>query len=290
MARRDPTIVLHVGAVPAASRLMQQCLTPDSSVWPANIHTLPDATLRRDIGSGQTLVANPEGFAGTLRETFDAPGIDVIIGTHPMLGPAFGGPPGTGLHAEADAALQALAEVTAPYRRVIVLSVCPQAQLIEMGFEEVVRRGRDVHLGAWLASLDLDNLSWLPLLDRLTAAFGRPDVIVHDFDRTVPGRVDFLRAALGAADLRLPEAVAEKTAPPSLRLSETGVRLALAADAHLATDRQRAELRSFLLRRFSELEGPPGSVLTHDQRSRLQQRYDSELSTLGVGQRRASGR
>ena len=289
MSRRDPTIVLHVGAVPTASRLLQQCLTRNSAVWPPNVRTLPDATLRRDVGSGQALVANPEGFAGTVSEAFDEPGVDVVVGSLSLLGRAFGGPPGAGLHANADAPLQALAEVTRPYRRVIVLSVCPQAELIELRFDEALRGGSKVRVGAWLASLDLDSLSWLPLHDKLTAAFGSANVLVHCFQRTQRGRVDFLREALGAAGLQLPDAVAKKTPQPGLRLSETGVGLALAADPHLASDQQRADLHSFLLRRFSELEGPPGTVLTDDQRSFLHRRYHSELAALGVSDPGGSG-
>jgi hypothetical protein len=282
MPGREPTIVLHVGAVPTASWLIQRCLTGKRAAWPPNTHPLSAAILRRDIGSGQPLVADPEGFSRTLRQAFSEPGIDVVIGSRPMLGRAFGGPSGSGLHAEADDTIQALADATRPYRRVIILSVCPQVQLLEMHLEEAIAGTGATRLDTWLDSVDLDNLSWLPVHDKLTTALGSESVIVHSFRRTQKGRVDFLRDFLAAGGLQLPDAEAKRTPAPNPRLSQTGWRLAIAADAHLVSNKQRADLRTFLLRNFSELDGPVGAVLTDDQRSALHQRYDSELEALAV--------
>jgi hypothetical protein len=280
MPRREPTVVLHVGAVPTASWLIQRCLTGRRAAWPPNTYTLSAAALRRDIGSGQALVADPAGFSRTLRDAFREPHIDVVVGSRPLLGRAFGGPPGSGLHAEADETIQALADVTSPYRRVIVLSVCPQAQLLEMRFEEAVAGAGTLRLDTWLDSVDLENLSWLPLHAKLTAAFGTEGVVVHHLRRTQGGRVDFLRNVLAAAGLQPSDAQARRTPAPNPRLSQTGLRLAIAADEHLVSNQQRADLRTFLLRHFSELDGPPATVLTDDARHALHQRYDSELETL----------
>ena len=278
MPRREPTVVFHVGAVPTASWLVQQCLQRNVDLWRrSRTYGLPKATVADQIGSGDPLVADPDTFAGTLQDAFADEDIDVVIGSRDLLGPAFGGPPGSGLHAESDSAILALAKATRPYRRTVVLSVCPQAQLLEMHYDQAITDRRAAGVDEWLASLDLENLSWLPLRHKLTEAFGSDAVIVHDLRRTDQGHVAFLRDVLAAADLELPDAVAEKTPPPRLRLSDTGIRLATAANLHLASDKERGDLRTFLRRNFSELDGPPGTVLSVLQSDALHERYDSEF-------------
>jgi hypothetical protein len=281
MPHREPTVIFHVGAVPSASWLVQQCLLRNADLWRARrTFGLPNEVLTADLGKGQTVVANPSAFAETLRRTFTDPDIDVVVASRELLGPAFGGPPGSGLHADADAAILALAEATREYRRAIVLSVCPQAQLVEAHFDRALASPRSADPVEWLTSVDLENLSWLPLHRKLTAAFGSEAVHVHDFRRTDAGHVAFLRNVVSAADLVLPSAVADKTPRPKLRLSDTGLRLATAARPHLRSTQERTELLTFLQWNFSELEGPPGTVLSAEQRRALQERYDSEFDLL----------
>jgi hypothetical protein len=281
MPRRKPTVVFHVGAAPTACRLVEQCLLRNVELWRrSRVYGLPEQTLARDIGSGDALVADPDAFAGTLRDAWAGHDIDVIAGSCDLLGPAFGGPPGSGLHAEADAAILALAEATRPYQRAIVLSVCPQAQLLEMHYERAIAAGGTACLDEWLASVDFDNVSWLPLHRKLTAAFGSHAVTLHDFRCTDQGQVDFLRDVFAAADLELPDAVAARTPPSALRFSDTGVNLLTAANPHLSSDRERADLVTFLRWNFSELDGPPGVVLPAAAGNALHERYDSELGLL----------
>jgi hypothetical protein len=282
MPRREQTVVLHVGVVPGASRLIQRCLASNSAQWPPRAHVLTNAVLQRDLGSGPALVSNPENFAATLRRAFDQRDVEVVIGSRSVLGRALGGSSGAGLFPEAGSAIQAMAEATRGYRCVIVLSICPQAQFIEMRFQEMASGRGTTPISVWLSLIEDGNLSWLPLHDKLTAAFGSEHLVVHNFRPTEGGRIDFLRDTLAAAGLQLPEAVAKKSLPPSLRLSETGVRLAIVADEHLHTENQRADFHAFLSQQFSELDGPPGSVLTADQEKALHQRYDGELEILGA--------
>lgn len=280
MPRRATTIVFHVGSVPTASWLVQQCLTRHASVWRPSTYGLPNAIVEHDIGSGDALVADPGGFATTLGQAFAEQGADVVVGSRELLGPAFGGPPGSGLHAEADEVIEAFAEATRSHRRVIVLSVCAQAQLLEMHYGRALAYGSTTGFEDWLASVDLENLSWLPLLGKLTAAFGSEAVVIQDFRRTRQGHVELLRDVLGAAGLELPAVVTRKTPSPRLRLSEKGVSLAIAANPHLTSNQERADLSTFLLRNFSELDGPPGAVLTDARSEALRGRYDRELARL----------
>jgi hypothetical protein len=284
VARPEPIVVLHVGAVPTASWLVHDCLTRHAEQWRMRrTRGLADAALAPGLGPGDTVVADAPALAATLRDAFADQDIDVVAGSGELLGPAFGGPPGSGVHAEAEASIMALAEATRPYRRVVLLSVCPQAQLLELHHARSVAEGSTADIDQWLGSVDLDNLSWLPLHHKLTTAFGSDAVTVHDFRRTDQGHVDFLRDVFAAGELELPEAVAAQTPPPELRLSGTGVRLATAANRHLASDRERADLLTYLKWNFSELDGPPGGLLSRARTDALHERYDSELEMLLPG-------
>ena len=280
MPMREPTVVFHVGAVPSASRVVQQSLTRHGDTWRrSRAHVLATATLARDLG-WRDEVPSPAAFARTLQAVLAGEDVDVVIGARDLLGPAFTGPPGSSLHANADAAIEALAEATRSYRRVIVLSMCPQEQLLEAHYERALATQLAASSQDWVARLDLESLSWLPLHAKLTAAFGDTAVTVHNFAGTEQGHVDLLRAVLAAADLELPDTVAVRTPPPRLRLSDTGVSLAVTAQPYLAGNKERADLATFLRWNFSELDGPRAPVLSLEQSTALQRRYGDELARL----------
>jgi hypothetical protein len=281
MPRREPTVVFHVGAVPTASWLVQQCVQRRTRAFPPKrMRGLNNATMTEVVGRGDVLTADPAGLAAKLRQAFANDGVDTVVASRELLGPAFGGSSGSGLHADADAAISALDEATSDYRRVIVLSVCSQPELLEMHAERALIDDGFPGVEPWLASVDLDNLSWLPLHRKLTDAFGDDGVTVHAYQRTDAGQVALLRAVLAAGGVELPDGIARRTPPAKLRLSETGMRLADAARPHLRSDKERADLRAFLQWSFTELDGPPGLVLDEGQRDALHQQYDGELELL----------
>lgn len=290
MPRRVRKVLFHVGAVPTASWLVQRSLAYDLEFWrTGHAYGLPNAVVARDIGRGNALVKQPDLFAATLHATFADSDVDVVIGSRELLGPSFGGPSGSGLYADAEAAIVALAEATRPYRCMIALTVCPQAQLLDMLFERELNAGRARGIGDWLSSVDLHNLSWLPLLHRLTSSFGKDGVTVHQFEATDSGYVSFLRHFFAQASLELGEEAVARTPPRKPRLSDKGLRLASAAGPLLASGHERADLLSFLQGRFSELDGPSGSVLTREQRDALHERYGDELDLLLAPERAGAG-
>jgi hypothetical protein len=284
MPRPEPIVVLHVGAVPTASWVVQQSLLRNVDHLRQNCtRGLTDATPDSDIETGEILVADPIELNATLRDAFADPDVDVVVGSGEWLGPAFGGPAGSGVHAEADASILALAEATRPYRRAIVMSVCPQAQFLELHYERTLAAGSSTDIDQWVSSVGIDNLSWLPLHRKLTEAFGSKTVSVHDFRRTDQGHLAFLRDVFAAADLDLLHVTEDLTPQPELRLSETGVRLMQAANPYLASDTERADLNTFLKWKFSELDGPPGGLLSLMHTEALRERYNGEHRLLLAG-------
>jgi hypothetical protein len=118
------------------------------------------------------------------------------------------------------------------------------------------------------------------LHDKLSAAFADSEVIVHDFAATAQGHEDLVRAVLAAADLELPDTSAGRIPPPRLRLSDTGVSLAVAAHPILTEKRERTDLGSFLQWHFSELDGPRAPLLSSQQSAALHNNYEHELTLL----------
>ncbi len=67
MPRREPTVLFHVGAVPTASGLIRRCLLRNAELWSqSRTYALPDEIMAADLGSGETLMADPDAFTTTL--------------------------------------------------------------------------------------------------------------------------------------------------------------------------------------------------------------------------------
>lgn len=284
MPESEHLLVFHVGAAPTASWVVHQCLEKNAKAWQERgIRCLPNKVLTDDIGSGEPLIDDPSRLSEVLRAAFDHPDTTVVAGSREVLGAPFGGAAGAGLHAAAKPAIEALAEATKGVaRRKIVLSVCPPEQFVELHFSRTIAAGGTDSLDTWLARIDLDDLSWLPLHAALAGVFGPDAVEVVEFSPTDAGHVRWLQRFFAVAGVELPDAIAANTPAPAGRLSAKGLRLAVAANPWLASGPERSTLRTFLQRHFSEFDGPTAEFLTPGQRSAARERYDAELVRMTV--------
>ncbi len=275
--------VFHVGAVPTASWVTQQCLERYAKIWrERGIYCLPNEVLASDIGSGDQLTDDPTRLSDVLRAAFDHSDIAVVAGSREVLGAPFGGPAGAGLHADATPAIEALDKATTGVGRTIVLSVCPPDRLIELHFGRAIAAGGSDSLAEWLGRVDLDNLSWLPLHNTLCAVFGGEAIEVIEFQPTDVGHVRWLEEFFALAGVDVPDAIAARAPSAAVALSEKGLRLAVAANSHLASHRERATLLRFLQRHFSEFDGPAPQFMPPSTRAAARERYDTELDQMAA--------
>ncbi|MGH8963185.1 MAG: hypothetical protein ACRDWT_18675 [Jatrophihabitantaceae bacterium] len=276
----EKSLVFHVGAAPTASWRLQRCLVRNGeSLRAGGLQYVANDVLAGGIGA---LIEDPEPLASVLDQALHAPELEVLVASQEgTLGHPFdrSGGDGGGLFADAGPALDALAELTRSYRRTIVLSVCPQPEFLESYFRRMINAGDWAAFDAWLDGVDLDELSWLPVHEKLVGAFGADDVRVIDYRDIEQDEAGFLRNffALVGRDLPITAVDLPESRPG---LSAKGLRVALAGAPYLTGSGQRGRLHEFVLRNFSELDYPRPSLLSGERRAALKDRYGDEYERL----------
>lgn len=279
MAVDTTRLVIHAGAVPTASWRLQRTLTGNrDALQGAGLGFLDTETLAEHIGSGEPLVANPDALAAALAAVQQH---DVMLVSHEgIVGDPFAGSPG--LFAGAGPALDALERATRGRPRTVVLSVCPQTEFLAATYIRLVTMRRTTDpFGTWLATVNLADLSWRPLVDRLTETFGRDAVRLVGYRNLERDHATFVHAVLGLAGATLPASAVEAATPPP-GLSGKGLQLLLAAVPLLApaSAGDWNAMRAFVSRAFSRLEYPAPRLLSDEQRSELARRYGAEYASL----------
>jgi hypothetical protein len=276
----DPRFVCHVGAHVTGARQLQLYLRENADrLASQGLHCVPRQLMQRVVGWGPKLVADPDRFAEELRSAARSPGIDGVLASHEdTIGRPLAGV-GGGLYAGAAPTLQALAEVSRPFRCTVVLAVRPQADFLESYYLQTVRAGEWRTFDDWLGELDLDDISWLPLHERLVEAFGVDAVRVLDFAAVEPDPVAQVRTFLRLIDVDVPIDL-EVSRVDNPRTSEKALSMALAANPYVRSADERLGLRTFLRKHFSGRDYPLATLLTDEQRSALNQRYGDEYRRL----------
>jgi hypothetical protein len=284
MSSPDQRFVCHVGAHVTGERQVQRYLGENADqLARQGLQYVPRELMSKLVGWGPKVVADPDPFAQELRGAFRSPGIDGVITSHEnMIGRPFADG-GGGLYAGARPTIEALAEVTKPYRCTMVLSVRPQADFLESFYLQRVNAGEWTTFDTWLGKLDLDDISWLPLYEQLVETFGVDAVRVLDYAEVGSDPVAHVREFFRLIDMDLP-AQLHVSPVSSPRHSEKGLRVALAANPYLRTYDERAGLRTFVQKNFSDREYPPATLLADEQRTSLNDRYGDEYQRLVAAQ------
>jgi hypothetical protein len=277
------TAVFHVGAHKTGTTLVQQYLLSNrESLARRGVRHVSRAELSPAIGWGEVLRREPAQLAEHLTSFRTNPWYRVFVASHEnIIGhPFIRG--GRSLYPDADANAAALANVLKPFRAKVVLTVRPQHELLESYYLQSINLGGHDSFGKWLARIDLDAISWQPVIDQLHDRFGANGVEVVDFAVIQQGQEHFLRHVLCRMHARLDRDVTY-TRMRNPGLSGKGLSMALAARPYLHTPEERALVRSFLQRHFSNAQHPRPVLLTDRQRVELNERYDGEYAAL-VGQ------
>ncbi|HEY2879986.1 hypothetical protein [Nocardioides sp.] len=284
MSLPDKRFVCHVGAHVTGARQVQRYLRDNvDQLERQGLHCVPRALMGKLVGWGPKLVADPDRFAQELGSAWRSPGIDGVLVSHEnTIGRPFGDG-GGGLYAGALPTLEALAGVSEPAQRTVVLSVRPQADFLESYYLQTISEGAWHTFDDWLGALDLDDISWMPLHEQLIATFGVDAVRVLDFAEVGSDPVAHVREFFRLIGVDLP---ADLHVSPvhHPRPSEKGMRMVLAANPYVRTTDERMGLRAFLQKNFSDRDYPSPTLLTVEQRAELNDRYGDEYRRLVAAQ------
>lgn len=282
MGGRRKYVTFHVGAHKTGTTIVQRYLQAHAEqLLRHRVRYVSRADLTPHVGWGERLVADPDRLAGLLAEFRRARRPRLLLASHEnVCGHPFVRRV-SGLYPQASRSLDALGGLLAPFHARVLLSVRPQHELIESYYLQHVNLGGSTPFETWLCGVDLDALSWRPLVDRLGAIFGADNVEIVDFRRIADGGPEYIRHVLSRVDpgLHLPVDGTWST-PFNPSLSAKGLQLALAANRHLLPGPQRSAVRQFLQRNYSNGAAPRPELLGAQRTAELRERYAGEYAEL----------
>lgn len=278
MVQQD--VVYHVGAHKTASSLLQKFMRDNREILRQNrICCLSRGEMNDYVGWGKKLLTRPENLEQRIAEALEDPWYRTLVISHEnTLGPPFKEgaahlyPRGPELVAQLASALQ-------PWPSRIFFYIRPQDEFVESYYLQRVHQGHRLSFAEWLDEIDLDALSWQPLVDAMTQHFGPERVEVVDFGLIRQGQNEFIADFLRRID---PETQIEPDYRPirNPSISDKGLRIALAANKHLRNDWERKAMRTFLQKHFSNRRYPRPVLFSEKQKMRLRARYAGEYEQL----------
>lgn len=180
-----------------------------------------------------------------------------------------------GLYPQGPKNLKDLAKNFDKYNTSVIISIRPQADFLESYYLQSIHEGGSVPFDKWIESVDLNFLSWNPLIESARKHFGNGNVHLVDFRTLKDGQPAFLENFFSIMDVntKLRPKYEEKHNPS---ISAKGLSIALAANKFLETETERSYMRRFLQNRFSNTLYPRPKLLSQEQRTRITALYQDE--------------
>jgi hypothetical protein len=280
-------LVLHFGAHKTGTSLIQkymrdnQELMHKNSVW----FTLRSET-NKFLGWGSP-EALRQGVPALKRDIDKAAkrGAKWFVVSHEnALGrPFLGHMPG--LYPEAPTSARILGELLQEFKPLSIYYLRDQEDFIESYYLQTVHQGGYLTFRDWRKNVALDNMSWRPLVRALGEAFGTERSAIRSFAAEIgKGQsgylLSFFRTFMGK-DLdpkRFNHFDYPEVRNPSI--GKRGLAIALAANPHLSTHKERKLMRVFLQDHFSNKEYPRPVLLKDKEKASLRKRYGQENKEL----------
>jgi hypothetical protein len=273
-----PSVLLHLGVHKTATTSIQEMLWQGVDLMAQRrIGLMPRHETAQTIGFGDRLVTTPKKF----QRAFDAfradPALDTLVISHEdvLSQPFVFGTPG--LYPHAEQYLTVLRSVTGPGR--VVVTLRPQHAFIESWYLQHIHTGGSMSFQAYVGQLDLDDLSWRPLVAAMDRLWGRDNVVVLDFEVIRQGQEVFVQHFLDSTGIDLGLHPGH-SGSHNRSLSERGLQMARAVNPLLDSADHRRKVRDFLQRRFSNADYPRARLFEEDQRAEVGERYFAEYREL----------
>ena len=275
-----PTIVVHVGAHKTGTSLVQKFMRDRrQQIDPHGIRYVSRSDTNTLIGWGKTLIDEPEKLRARLASESAALGARFVVVSHENTLGRPHRPSGDYLYPEAFPRIDALAAILEPYDARVVFYLRRTAGFLESYYLQLIHQGEFFTFDEWLDRVDLERVSWAPVVERIRTAFGPDRVAIGDFDEIKEGQEEFLRRFFRRVDPAL-------AVDPSYRprqnpsISEKGLRIALSANRFLRSSEERQRMRKFLQKHFSNTDYPRPVLFDAEQRQWIADRYDPEYDAL----------
>lgn len=276
-------VVYHLGAHKTASSLLQKFMRDrEDQLRAAGVTYLGRSEMNDCVGWGKRLLKRPEILQGRIEELLAPRWADLLVTSHEnTLGPPIK-VGGAHLYPRGPEIAARLAQALERWDAKALLYLRPQDEFLESYYLQRIHQGAWLTFDEWLDAVDLERLSWRPLVEAVQEAFGPERVEVVDFGLIRQGQsafiADFLRRVDPGLDVDTDYAPVRN---PSI--SAKGLAIARAANPHLRADWERKAMRKFLQKHFNNRKGARPDLLSDEQRAWVRERYDAEYAELTGG-------
>lgn len=281
MSLTHKTVVVHVGAHKTGTSLVQKYLTANATALRRRrVYFVSRTAMSGYVGWGEKLLDDPAPLADRVRRVLRSPWCKVLVASHEN---TLGRPFVTGgrqLYPRSHEVIGALADLLRGYPAKVIVSIRPQADFLESYYLQTIHEGGHERFATWLDRIDLDAISWAPLVHDLVDTFGQDRVEVVDFRLIGMGQEAYLGHFFSRIDRRYSSLGSGYTTVKNPSISEKGLQMALAANPELRSTGERRLMRKFLQEHFSNTRYPRPVLLDQEQREWLEQRYGAEYETL----------
>jgi hypothetical protein len=282
MYLRGKVTALHIGAHKTATSVVQHWMNQNQALHrPAGLQYLRREELSRLIGWGERLIADPAPLAARMARFNTDPRFRVMIGSYEnVMGRPFPRGGDGRLYPNAERNIQALDRALGRSSCKVLLSIRPQPDFVESYYLQTIHQGSHQPFSDWVKGIDLDRLSWRPMVDALHAAFGRDRVEVIDFRIVRQGDQALVQHVLNRVDPTLKVPLGDIQGRNNRSVSARGLDMALTVNPHLRTHAERHCLRRFLQKNFSNVDSPRPVLFDPAHKARLWEQYRAEYEEL----------
>lgn len=284
MKAADKVAAFHVGIhKTGTSTLQTYCFRHYEELLHNRLLVLDRNEMRDYTGWGATVAEKPQAMMARIKQLRTSDGYDALFGSSEnLLGKMFERRL-PGLYPNAAANLSALARAIRHCRGRVIISIRPQHALLESYYLQTIHQGGFETFPRFLDRIDLDQLSFRPIIDAAHEAFGSENTVVIDFRTIKEGEDKYVQRFFAAVSPQFDVPVSVRHSK-NRSISRKGLALALAINPNITSNTQREASRRFLQRYFSNVDYPRPVLLTPEQMGWLNDRYSAEYDEI-VGRR-----
>lgn len=242
-------ITLHLGAHKTCTTLLQKCLSTSSEILASKrIGIMLLREVNSYLGSwAKELPLDPSRFAAAIKEHEDKGNEHLVISCEDLIGPAvIARVPG--LYPVATPRLEALARLLKDCDTKTVCYLRPQSEFIQSYYLQTVKMGNATPFSKWYGGLNIESLSWEPLVSCMRKLFGAEKSCIEDF-RSIQNGVDkFIESFAKNCRIQL-QLKKPKNVFQNLSLGKKGLEIALLVNP-LLKGHELQKMRFFLEKNF----------------------------------------
>lgn len=273
------TLIAHLGAHKTATSLVQKYFKAKSRHYTAQgVKFLTREQVSPYISWGDKIVKKGDKFRDYLIESAGkTKAKNIMFSNENVLGKPF--PEKKGLYPHHEPILKALKDATGAFDTKIVYGIRPQADFLQSYYLQRVHQGDFMTFNQFLDDIDLDTISWRPMVECMKDTFGAKNVIILDFNLIKMGQMAFIQHFLDVTvgkGINVDEDYEEVHNPS---ISDRGLQIALRVNPLLRKG-ETGNVRRFLQTHFSNLTEPRPILMSEELKAQLHERYGAEYQEL----------